>query len=627
MLQKVREYAAGPVVKILFIVLVASFALWGIGDYAFLRRGDDIAIRVGDVKITANQFANEYRREFERLRRAFGGQLEPETAKQFGLADQVVERVVDETAFELEANRLGIVISSQAVQGAILADPMFRGPGGAFDSGTFQRLLAQNGLTEAQYVSLMRKALARAAVADSISAGAWAPDVLVDRLYRHREERRQGEVVFVPNASIENVGEPDEAQIKSVYDDNIERFAEPERRALTVVRIGIDDLVKTIKPSEEQIREEYQSRVAELRVPERRDIDQVLFAGEEAARQAAAKLDSGTPFTEVAKELAGQAPEQTRLDGVEKRELVPVLADAVFAAPQGDVVGPIQSPLGWHLVRVAAVHPAAEPPLEQLRAQLSDDVARRLAANSAYNVAVTVEDAVAAGAKLAEAANKGGVEPVKVSAIDARGLDPKGEPEVVLMGAPEAVLAAFQTPQGQISQLVESRNGAFFLVQVDGITPTRNKSLEEVRAQAVELWQAEQRGELAKKRAESILERVAKGDSLEAAAAEFNLKPEITAAVRRDGSADQSRIAPEIASQLFALKTGEAAVVAGGDGHSVVRLTEIRAADPSADAEGLARLRTQVGQQIGNELIQQLATALRARFGVAVNRDIIDRVL
>lgn len=625
MLQTIRSKTSGVVVKGLFILLVASFAIWGIGNYDFLRRNEQTAIQVGDVKISADRLSNEYRRELDRLRRTFG-QFDPEIARQFGLMDQVVDRLINESVLDQETARLGIIIGDDVVRARIAADPNFRGMGDRFDPNVFRRALQENGYSEGQYVDILRRELARAALIESIALGGRAPDILVDRLYRHREERRTGEIVLVRNDAMEGIGEPDGAQLKSVYDDNTERFNEPEFRTVTALRIGVDEIAATIKPTDDQIKEEYEARLSELRVPERRDVENMVFQSEDAAKAAAAKVAAGTPFVDVAREAAQQTPEQTKIDGVEKRDLFPELAEPVFAAAEGAIIGPIKSALGWHVARVSKIYPGHEPTLAEVREKIVHDVAQRLAGDAAYKAAVAVEDALASGATLEEAASRVNLKTAKIEAVNAQGATPAGTPEPTFAGAPEAVQSAFQMNQGETSQLIETRGGTYFFERVDSITPTRVKTLDEVRPQVVALWQTQQRAEAAQERAETIVER-AKDGALGATASTFGLKTETTPPVRRDGSGEgQTRVPAEVAGQLFTLKQGEMASVVSRDGTYVVRLTEIRPADPAADPEGVARLRQELGQQIGGDLIREYASALRARYGVSTDPQAIERI-
>jgi peptidyl-prolyl cis-trans isomerase D len=626
MLQTIRSKTAGVVVKVLFIVLVGSFAIWGIGDYTFLRRTEQVAIRVGDTKVTPEQLSIEYRREVDRLRRNFG-QFDLELARQIGLMDQVVARVINDTLFQKEAARLGIVVSDDLIKARIAANPAFHGFGGGFDRNVFQRVLFENGFSEAQYVQLLRAELARSAIVESVLVGARAPDDLVERLYRHRNERRVGETVFVPNSSITVSGEPNDDQLKAVYDANPEAFSEPEYRALTVLRIGADEMAQTMQVTDQQLHEEYASRLPELRVPEKRDIEQMLLPSEDAAKAAAARLAAGTSFADVAREDAKQTPDQTELPDVQKNDLVGELADAVFSLPEGGVTPPVKSAFGWHIAKVVKIHPAKEPTFDEVKDKVRADLVRRLAGDAAYDAATKAENALGSGATLAEAATKVGLTVMKVAAVDARGQNPKGEIELAIGDTPEALQAAFQTPQGQDSQLIETRGGTNFLIHVDGVTPSRIKPMEEVRPQLVARWKAEQQAEGARKRADQIVERLGQGKSLADAVAEFGLKPETTPAVLRDGSAPSGRVASEVAGQLFAGKVGDVAVAPAADGVHVVRVTAIEPADPAKDPDGVGRLRTTLTQQIGGDLVSELASALRSRYTVTVDQQAVERVL
>jgi peptidyl-prolyl cis-trans isomerase D len=624
MLQIIRSHAAGVVVKILFVFLIASFAVWGIGDYAFLRQGEPTALTIGDTKITDSQFQVEYRREIERLRRGFG-QFDAEAARQFGLVDRVVERVVNERLFDEAVARLGIAISDRDVRARILADPNFAGMTGAFDRNVLLQLLYENQLSESAFIDMMRRDLARRALILAIQGGGAAPEALVDRLYRYRMERRNGDFVLVPSAAMLEIGEPEEADIQAVYDDNADRLTVPETRALTLARIGVDDIAAKITPSEAQLREEFETRRAELNQPERREVEQVLFNDEETAKAAREKIIAGADFLEVARE-AGQTPEQVKLGLVVPADILPEIAGVVFKLPQGEVSDVIRSAFGWHLARAAAIQPAIEARFEDARERMAREVARRLAGDSAYDVAVNIESALAAGTRLDEAARRVGLEPIVIEAVDARGRTPDGFPELNLAGAGEVLRAAFETEPGRESPLIETRAGIWFFVRVDRVTPARVKPLEEVREDVISIWKAERRQEAARKRADEIVERLAKGEKLEEAAGAFSLLVEAREGVTRDGQSPTGRVAPEIASRLFSLKQGEAAAAAGADGAYVVRLTAVRPADPNADGEAVNQVREELARQIGGDIVQEYAAALRARLGVDINRAVVDKI-
>lgn len=627
MLQAIREKTTGLVVKIFFGLLVVSFAAWGIGDYAFLRTTDDTAIKVGETKVSLAALDTDYRAARDRLRAALGGELDENLVRTFGLLDQTVERATTQAALDEEARRLGIVASDAQVRQRIAADPAFRGATGQFDRFQFQRVLYENGLSEQRYIELVRGETRRLPLIEALDTGAAVPAALVDAIYRHRNERRSGERVFVPASAFADIGTPTDDQLKETYETNIDRFTAPEYRAASVARVGIDDFLATVEPDDKALEDEFAARKAEFDVPERRELKQMLFADEAAAKTALAAIEGGKSFDDVAKETPGQSPERTSLGEVTRGETIPEIAEAAFAAgvAAGKTIGPVRTPFGWHLVEIVAVKPGEEATLASVRDKLLPDLKRRLAGERAFETANKLEDQITRGRTLDEAAEAAGAKVVKLDAVDARGRDAKGEAVALFAGAPEALRAVFDTAVGRESQLIETRTGLYFLVRPDGVTPSQRKDFAAVRDEVAALWTAQRRDEKAAERAKEILTAIAGGEALEAVALRFNLRIEPIEPVLRTG--DTSRNMPaQIAARLFALKPGEAAVTPGLEGQYVVRMKEIVPADPAADAAGVEQIRTQLRQDMANDLVAEYTQGLRTRLGAQVNRAVVERL-
>ncbi len=627
MLQAIREKTTGLVVKIFFGLLVLSFAVWGIGDYAFLRTADDTAIKVGETKVSLAALDTDYRAARDRLRAALGGELDENLVRTFGLLDQTVERATTQAALDEEARRLGIIASDAQVRQRIAADPAFRGPTGQFDRFQFQRVLFENGLSEQRYIELVRGETRRLPLLEALDSGAAVPAALVDAIYRHRNERRSGERVFVSASAFMDIGTPTDDQLKEAFEANIDRFTAPEYRAASVARVGLDDLLASTEPDEKTLEDEFAARKAELDVPERRELKQMLFADEAAAKAALAAIDGGKSFDDVAKETPGQSPERTALGEVTRGETIPEIAEAAFGAgaAAGKTVGPVRTPFGWHLVEIVSIKPGEEATLAAVRDMLLPELKRRLAGERAFEIANKLEDQITRGRTLDEAAEAAGARVVKIDAVDARGRDAQGEAVALFSGAPEALRAVFDTPVGRESQLIETRTGLYFLVRPDGVTPSQRKEFAAVRDEVAGLWAAQRRDEKAAERAKEVLGAIAGGEALEAAALRFNLRVEPIEPVLRTG--DTSRNLPaQIAARLFAMKPGDAAVTPGLEGHYVVRTKEIVPADPAADASGVERIRAQLRQEMANDLIAEYTQGLRARLGAQINRAVVDRL-
>ena len=546
MLQTLRSRAAGTVAKILFSVLVLSFAVWGIGDYAFLRRGDPTAVTVGSTKVTATELGTAFRREVDRLRQQIG-ELDPAVARQFGLMDRVVDRVVAQALFDQAASSLGLRIGNDLVRMRILNDATLRGPDGNFDRNAFLEVLQRAGYSEDSFVALVRSQVAQALLTDPLAQGIEVPDVVVDRLYRYRNEKRTGEVLLVPAATFTDVGQPDVADLEPIYEDDRERYTTPEYRDLTVVRIGADEMAKKVQVDDAEVLAEFNRRKPELSVAERRDVEQILLKDEESAKTAAAKIAAGEDFIAVAQEVASQTPETTKLGSIDRSGLLPDLAAAVFALEEGKSSEPVRSPFGWHLFRVTKIEPGREPAFEDLKDIVRDFLARQEAGAIAAKETAKLEDALGARASLEDAAKLIDVPVVKIPEVSAAGLTSAGEAAAIFLNAADVLGAVFDTPEGRETPVLEARSGAYFVVRVDKIVPSRLKPLDEVLTDVEEQWRTRKRSEAAKARAEKILEAVRGGQKLDEAGKEFGLTPEMTPAVRRtiDGTLPQN-ITPDL---------------------------------------------------------------------------------
>ena len=621
MLQSLRHQASSWIVKILFGFLILSFGLWGINDI-FVGERDPAVATVSGTKITLTQLNDAVRQEVARFQPLFGGTLDREQARQLGLVDQALDRLIDGAVFANATRDFGLAVNEEMIRRHILREPSFRDARGEFDRNLFQQVLSQNGLTEGSYVTALRRDLPSTQIIDSITATSPAPAVLIDALHRYREEGRIAETVLVPAAQSSTPPVPDDAVIAEHYKADIERFMTPEMRVLSYVLIDPAALARDIALSDERLKEEYDNNIGEFTVREKRDLDQAVFASEADALRAAALLDKGTPLADAVKQVDAKAT-VVPLGMVERTDLLNEIADAAFALKPGQHSAPVKSPLGWHLLVIKTIEEGRVKPFAEVREALRETLADYAAANQAHDTAIRLEDALAAGATLEDASARAGLTMVRLPPVDSNGRTAEGKPAADLVNDPRFIRAAFSTPQGQESQLLELPQNRFAIVAVDQIVPPGAKPLDTVKNDVIASWQAQQRMDAARARASAIADRVNKGETLAAVAAAENLPVATTAAVTRAGRDEQAPMPEPLKAQLFDLKLGGAAFADTPDGYMIAALKEIRPA-PALAPGARTELVAQLSRAMGEDLLDQLAVALRARYDIEIKRDIIN---
>jgi len=624
MLQAIRSKAGSFIVKLLFGLLILTFGIWGIGDIFRTRSSDTAIATVGAHVIRADELQTALRRALEQLSARFGSSIDLQQAKQLGLVDETLNQLIDRSLVDQEVARLQLDVSDDLIRNVITGNPSFKGSDGKFDRGLFNALLAANHLTEDQYVALLRHDIPRNDLLHAVTAGAVAPQSMVDLLYQYRNEKRIADIVSLPDASAGDVGQPSETDLKSFYEAHQDLFRAPEYRGFTLASLSPSDLAKDIEIPEAKLKEEYDQRQDELQIPERRQIEQILAPSEEKAKDAEAALAAGKDWRVVATTIAGQNPDTIDLGLLKREEMPSALADVAFELPLDRPSEPIKTPLGWHILRVVKIEPPVIQTFEQAKEKLEADLARQEAADRIYKVANQVDDALAGGAAMDDAAAKFGLKTTVVAAVDVGGHDPQDKP-VTLPVAPNDVLKlAFATNEGQTSRVTETSDGGIFVLHIDKVIPFAVKPLQEVEEKAVAAWQAEKRRETVAKQADELAAAVKPGEKLATIAAEKGLKATTSPPFTRHPG-QNSQVPTPLMDKLFAAKPGAIVTASDATGSYVAQLDEVqRPESPSQSASADLSRELDAGQRA--DLGEEFTQALRTRFRVEIHHQVLDKL-
>ena len=623
MLQAIRSRAGSYVVKVLFALLILTFGIWGVGDIFRSRTSDTVVATVGSQSIRAEELQTALRRALEQLSARFGSAIDPQQAKQLGLVDQTLGQLIDRSLIDQEAARLKLDISDDLIRNVITANPSFRGSDGRFDRSLFGSVLAANNLTEDQYVALLRHDIPRNDLLHAVTAGAAALQPVVDLLYRYRNEKRTADIVALPTTGAPDVGQPSEDELKAFYDKHPDLFRAPEYRGFTLVSLDPSDIVKDIEIPEAKLKEEYDQRQDELQIPERRNVEQILAPTEEKAKEAEAALAAGKDWREVATTIAGQNPETVDLGLMRRDEMPSVLGDVAFELPLSKPSEPVKTPLGWHILRVVKIEPPVTQTFDEAKPKLEADLAHQEAADRIYKVANQVDDALAGGATLGDAAEKFGLKTTTVETVDVGGHDSQDKPVTLPVFANDVLKLAFATSEGQTSRVTETPDGAIFALRIDKIMPSQVKPLDEVKDKAVESWQVDRRREIVAKQAEELAAAVTSETRLATVAGEKGLKATTSPPFTRHPENDTA-VPPPLVGKLFAAKPGDVVTASDATGSYVAQLDEVQRPENVSQtaAAGLSH-ELDTAQQV--DLAEEFTRALRTHFPVEIHRDALDR--
>ncbi|MBR0682424.1 hypothetical protein GXW74_18170 [Roseomonas eburnea] len=627
MLTALRRLAGTWVAKILFILLVLSFAIWGIEDVVRNFGRETAVAHVGGQPIELPEAQAAAQREMARIARQLGNRFEPDENIRRAVAASALEQLIAERALRTEARRLGIVAPAGTVRDAVFAIPGLRGPDGTFSRAMLDGLLRSNQISEPQFLAMIGGDILRQQLGGAVRSGAAGPDVLSAPLLAWAMERRVAEVVQIPLASMPEPEAPTEAQLRRYQENNPQRFSAPEYREAAIAVLSPGTMAAEIEVSDADLQQAYEQRRAQFDTPERRALRQAVLPEEAAAKTLAETWRGGADFPAIEAAAAAAGGSAADLGLLDRAAMpLPAIAEAAFAAAPGGITEPVQSPFGWHVIQVERVEPAVTRSFAEVRDELRREVAHDRALDLAYERANRVEDALAGGAGLAEIASRFGLA-LTTATLDAEGRDPANE--AVALPVPDAQKAAllravFAARQGDPPRMTEMGD-AFVAIEIRGVTPPALRPFESVETQVRTAYLADARRRAAEERAAGLLAAIRGGRPIAEAAAEAGLTVQPIGPFGRD-PAQAGALPPELLAPLFEAKPGDATMAETRAGFAVARLADVLRFDPASDPLGLGRMRGEIEQSMLNELEEQYAVALRGRADVRINRQLLEQV-
>ncbi|WGF86348.1 SurA N-terminal domain-containing protein [Marinivivus vitaminiproducens] len=627
MMNALRRGAQSWVFKGLLGILVLSFGVWGIGDI-FRGSQSSAAITVGDREVTQAELDDAFRLSLQRLQERVGQPIGQDPTIRSGVLQQTVQSLVAQNLVDQAVADLGVVINDATVVQSIQSDPVFAS-GGSFDRQRFDVLIRQAGLTEQSYIDQLRGQLAREDLLTSLTAGVAAPDILVETLYKHRNEKRDGRALVVTTGSVGTVPEPTDDELETYHDANVQRYTAPEYRKLTVLALSQDSVASAIDIPEDEVRSQYEQRIAAYTEPERRSFVQLIAQDQAVLQEAADRAAAGEPLEEVGRSLADRGVTTDRLEDLTRDSMLDEVAAPGFDLADQQVSPPIETPFGWHLLQLVDRKPETVRSFEEVRDQLRGELAADRAADRLPEMANQLQDELAGGATLEEAAQALEVPLNTIESVDAQSMAPDGSRPSGLPEWPEVVEVAFGLPEGEVSGLEESQAGAYFVARADAITPSRVEPVEEVRDRVVSDWRSAKRREMAEARAEDLRKRAADGEAIETLAGEPGVEVRALAGLLRTDAGSGSRVNQAAVDALFTTAPRQVAdrTVALADGAAVVVTDAVTEAQPGTDSAGVDQLRTEMTEAMQSDVLAQYENALRRRYPVEVNNQMLSGLI
>ncbi len=577
-----------------FVWILMGLLMLGLAGFGAVNLSGTVrsVAQVGDETVSVDEYARELQREIRAVEAQTGQPMQMSQAREFGLDQLALSRLVALASLDNEVGQLGISIGDENLQQEIIAIPAFQGIDGNFDREGYRFQLEQVGMTESEFEENLRKESSRTIVQNAIMSGVEMPSALIDALANYAGARRSFTVATLSaDALNEQVPSPSDEQITAYYDENVDRFTLPLTKRLTYALLSPEMIVDTIEVDADSLQQLYEKRKDQFQQPERRLVERLVFPNEAAAQDAMAQIDvGGTTFEQL---VADRGLELGDVDlGDVTIEDLGNASDPIFAAEIGDVVGPLPSDLGPALFRINGSLAENITSFAEAESELRDELAAERARRTIEVQAEEFNDLLAGGATLEELTAETEME---LGQIDWTNQSSDG---VAAYDGFRTVAQAVN--EGDFPEVEFLEDGSIFALRMEEELAPRPEPLESARNRVIAAWVQDETAKALLAQANTVLTQLATDGDFTETGLPFRVENALT----RTAFLEDTPV--NFMTEVFEMELGELRVIAGNGTALIVRLDETL---PPDETDELKQMQQALGAQLNQALAQNIFDA------------------
>jgi peptidyl-prolyl cis-trans isomerase D len=614
-LRRIGRTWAGKVLGAFLIVGLAGFGISNV----LLDFGSNTVAKVGNEDISSLQFQRAYNEQINSVASQMGRVPTSQEATTLGIPGRTLEGLAAQAAVNQLGVAMGLGVSDDRLSVMLRRDPSFAGTLGTFDPNAFTLVLQRSGMTEGEYFDLQRKAARRDQVLGGLFADSAVPEAARELMARYTGDQRTVDYAILNAQSVQGVAEPTEEDLAAYLAANQERFRTEEARTIDLVVLTPGAIAVGMTISDEEIAAEYErTRDRRVRI-EKRTIRWVPLTTPEQIAVFEAGSADGRPFEELAAEAGVSITELGTLARTEITD--PALAEAAYSLAAGDFTL-IPGIGGQRAVNVSAIEAGGEVTLEESRGEIAEQLAMAAARDQYTDILDQVEELRAALEPLSEIGERFGLKVHEVT-LTQGGAELAGVPDLAAENRERVAAAAFAAVEGRLAPTISSGANTNMWIDLKGIEPARDQTLDEVRDEVAAAVLAERTEAAITAEAESIVARVKAGEAFTDVVFEKNMIPSLSTGFTRQGDGTPV-LDRNVAAAVFAGGEGHVGSAVNAEGDRVVfQVTEIIPASgaPAADENEFLDETTRIS------LYSDFVQGLRDDAGLRVNQQAINQIL
>lgn len=618
-------------IQVILGLIIVPFAFFGLDAYTRGSRSPDDVASVDGAGISQREFTEELRQQQERMRRLLGPGIDPSAFDTAETRRGLVDALIDQRVIGAESVRARIVVSKERLDEVIAGIPAFQ-KDGRFDPETAKLLLRGQNLSEEAFVERLRRDIRLEQIGRSVANGAIQSREVAARLAALEEQTREIAEAMVAVQPFLSQVKIDEAAFKSHFEANLADFRTPEAVKVEYVVLSADQLGGQEPASEAELKAAYDARVGQYGQAEQRRASHILIQAaadakaeeRQAARKKAEEIlaevrKAPARFAELAKKHSqdtGSAERGGELGLFGRGMMVKAFEDAAYKLGENEISDVVESEFGYHIIRLTGIQPGKTRTFDEVRGELSAELARQKGARRFVEAAEGFSNSVYEQSdSLQPAAEKFKLKVQVSDWIGRSAAQSKGAlSNPKLLGAlfsPDSIKTRRNT------DAIEIAPNVLVAARVLEHRPAAQRKFEEVRGEIESALRRREAAKLAKSDGEARLARIQKAED-----AGLKWGPPRQVSRRNPGGLDLQTLRMVLATDAARLPAHVGAM-RGEEGYALYRIVKVVEAAPETQAAKAAAERQ--ARATGVQQYEAYVASLRSRAKVAINTENLEK--
>lgn len=620
MLQAFREHKRW-LMFIAMVLIIPSFVVTGIYSYNRMSQSDNVIVQVGEAKITPEQFDMAKREQLERLRQQMGESFRANILDNEQAREDILRMLMDDSAITQTVAKNHVLVS-EAEAVALIKNADALKQDGKFSPELYEQFLRSQGKSDQQFVAQVQRDLEKEVLIAGVSNAYPVPKALVEQMHEILTNERQVRTLTINAADFLNSVNVSNDEVKAYYSAHLSEFLSPEHIKAEYIVLSPENF-KDQKANPDDIKAYYEQNKNRWSIPEQRRASHILieFGDDKAAALkkaegilAEVKADP-SKFAAVAEKESqdpGSASQGGDLSFFGKGVMTKAFEDAVFNAKKGDIVGPVETEFGYHIIYVTDIQAGSVEPFEAVKPEIEREYAEQMAirtfserADEFTNMVYEQSDS------LEPTAQKFGLKVETADFVTRNGVTDPELGRIINDRVAEALFGSECLKEKRNSNAIEVQSNTLVAARVVEYYPEKERALDDVKSIIGEKLRAQKAAEKAFEAGKAKLAELQKSKSLD------GFSDEVWVSRQNQQGQETSLINAELALETSKLPAYTGATLANGS-YAIAYVAAARTHQANeAELRGLAR---ELGSIYGEADRAGYLEALKEAIGTKVLR-------